>query len=82
MREIIIIDVYNITGVGTVVVAKVAQGSIKEGDSIQVGNKIAKITMIEKKHKRVSYAMENELVGIGLSGVDKREVKKGNYKII
>ena len=79
MGTLIINEVFTIVGIGVVVVARIIDGMIREGDEIIIGNKAAKVKSIEKKHKRMKYAVENELVGIALRGVDKSDIKRGRY---
>jgi translation elongation factor EF-Tu-like GTPase len=77
MGEILIEDIFTITGIGTVVVGRVVEGIIKVGDEIIVGNKVAKVAAIEKSHKMLNYATANEPIGIHLKDVSKNDVKPG-----
>ncbi len=76
-------DIFVITGRGTVITGRVARGTAKVGDTIQIigrnSKKInAEIISIEKYRKLQDIATIDENVGILLSGVEKDEVERGD----
>ena len=77
MGEILIEEVYHITGVGVVIVARIIDDMINVGDEVIIGNKITRVKAIEKHHKRWQNAMPNEIVGLQLTDISKNEVKRG-----
>ena len=75
-------DVFTISGIGTVVTGKVARGTVKTGDSIElvgINDRIirSKVKSIEMFRKTVTEAKEGETCGIVLSAVEKTDVSRG-----
>ncbi len=74
-------DVYNIKGVGIVVVGHVQNGTVFEGQTASVNGKPAKVRSIESHHQRLPQAMVGQDVGISLEGIDRTDVKKGDVLV-
>ncbi|NCQ52386.1 elongation factor Tu [archaeon] len=73
--------VYVITGRGTVVTGKIEQGTLKEGQEIELlGKDVKKTTClgIEMFHKLLSVAEVGDNVGILIKNIKKDQVSRGN----
>lgn len=74
---------YQITGHGTVVAGKVEQGTLKEGDSVQIvgldkPKKVAVVKSMEMHGEMIKdYARPGDDVGISLRGIEFKDVQKG-----
>lgn len=71
-------DVYNLKGVGIVVVGKIQSGEIYPGQRTSINGKEATAAIIEMHHKRLSVARTGDNVGINLKGIEKNDVKRGD----
>lgn len=71
-------DVFDIKGVGIIVVGQVQSGAISPGNRAQVSGKTAQIATIEAHHQRKESARAGENVGLNLKGINKNDVKKGD----
>ena len=87
--EMTIDDIYTIVGVGTVATGTVSGGMCREGEVAKVntsGNILeATITVIDvhtKERKPNGCAYKTEHVGLGLRGIAKEQLKKGDTVII
>jgi translation elongation factor EF-1alpha len=71
-------DVYNITGVGIVVVGEVVEGNIKPGYVSEVRGSQIEIKAIETNHKKMDIVVVSDKSGFILKGVYKSlDIKKG-----
>ena len=75
-------DVFTITGRGTVATGRVERGQIKMGDAVEIvglaeESKKSVITGIEMFRKLLDYAEAVDYVGTLLSGIDKKEIERG-----
>lgn len=74
-------SVHAITGRGTVVTGKVEQGSLKEGDQIDLVGKVKLTTTclgVEMFHKTMNNAIAGDNVGILLKNVKRDSIKRGH----
>ncbi|MCD6464137.1 translation elongation factor EF-1 subunit alpha [Candidatus Woesearchaeota archaeon] len=77
-------DVYNITGVGTVVVGRVETGVLKTNDKVIIvpgreGKGITgEVKSIEMHHEAMPKAEPGDNVGINIRGVGKKDVARGD----
>lgn len=76
-------DVFTITGRGTVIVGRVACGSVHTGETVILqrlngSTREVTITGIEKFRKVMECAKEGENVGILLRGITKNDIGKGD----
>ena len=79
-------DVFTITGRGTVVVGRVASGSVKVGDTVTLkrtnGSTITvTITAIEMFRKILQTAKEGDDVGLLLRGLTKADIGPGDMLV-
>lgn len=75
--EMPIVDVFTITGRGTVITGTVAYGSIALGDMIRIGDQEYACTGIEQFVNRMGRpAVVGENVGLLLRGAEKDEIMK------
>jgi elongation factor Tu len=77
-----IMDAFKITGRGTVMTGRVDTGSIAPGDAVCVpltsGETVAReVDGIERFRKMLERAEAGQFVGILVTGVDSKDVKKG-----
>jgi translation elongation factor EF-1alpha len=63
-------DVYNITGVGPVVVGCVTEGLLLKGMKTSVSGKVMTIKSMEMQHKSLSQANVGDNLGMAFSGGD------------
>ncbi|MBI2597980.1 MAG: hypothetical protein HYW50_02180 [Candidatus Diapherotrites archaeon] len=70
-------DVYNIKGVGIVVVGKVIDGALVPGQTAQVNGKKTTVKTIEAHHKRLAEAKVGQDIGVALSGVSREDFLPG-----
>lgn len=80
----IIEDVFFITGRGTVVTGKVAEGSFSVGDKVTVagGHSVETvITGIEQFRKHLDTVHKGDNAGILLRGVQKNQIARGDFII-
>ncbi|MFP4424765.1 MAG: hypothetical protein ACLFP2_06085 [Candidatus Woesearchaeota archaeon] len=68
MTIVTVKDVYEITGIGSVLVSSVKTGTLKLGMITNIEGKRLKVNSIEKKHAMVKEAYEGEECGITLKG--------------
>ncbi len=77
-------DVYNITGVGTVVVGRVETGVLKTNDKVIIvpgreGKGVTgEVKSIEMHHEALPKAEPGDNVGINIRGVGKKDVARGD----
>ena len=78
--ELMVEDVFSITGRGTVVTGRVTSGTIRVGDEVTIspGGIRTTVTGIEQFRKSLDYAEVGDNVGMVLSGVSREEVQRGN----
>lgn len=78
--ELIVEDVFTITGRGTVITGRVISGSVKVGDNVTIlpTGISTTVTGIEQFRKMLDYAQAGDNVGILLRGVAKEDVQRGN----
>ncbi len=72
-----VMGVYNITGVGTVAVGRVLEGTLYPGQRGFVNGKSMEIVSIEENHKRLKEAFQGQNIGINLSGAKRDDLQKG-----
>ena len=74
-----LMDIYQITGIGVVVVGNVTQGTLVPGMKIGINGKIMEIKSIQAKHKQLTQANEGMAIGISLRNGDRKilEMIKG-----
>ncbi|MDY6965436.1 MAG: GTP-binding protein [Halobacteriota archaeon] len=81
--QLYIDEVYQVSGVGTVVSGTVKQGHIKVGDNLNLGPSIegiftrVKVQSIEIHHYRVDEAKAGDIVGLALKGVKEFPLERG-----
>ncbi len=77
-------DVYNITGVGTVVVGRVETGVLKVGDKVVAvpGREgrgiVGEVKSIEMHHEAMQEAEPGDNIGINVRGFGKKDVARGD----
>ncbi len=76
-------DVFNIKGRGTVATGRIASGSLKVGDEVEIvrasgDRKRAIVAGLEMLHKKLSEARAGDNVGILLRDVSKSELQPGD----
>ena len=77
--EMIVEDVFTITGRGTVVTGKISAGQIKVGDIVTINNNITtRVTGIEAFRKHLDYACTGDNVGLLLEDVDRNMINKND----
>ncbi len=76
-----IVDVFRITGRGTIITGKVESGAIRVGDYITISsnNKVlkAEVIGIEMLRKSVNEAQEGDNIGLLLGGINKTKLQRG-----
>ena len=72
-----VMDIYNITGVGMVIVGKVVSGSITKTMTSIVNGKQISIKTMEAHHKQIEQANAGESVGIAIQGEGVSQIVKG-----
>jgi elongation factor Tu len=76
-----VVDVFTITGRGTVATGRMEQGKIKVGDEVELvgfgANKKTVATGLEMFRKLLDEAQAGDNIGVLLRGVDKEEVERG-----
>lgn len=70
---------FDVKGVGTVILGRVADGHIKKHDSIRIlpGDKDAEIRSIQKHDDDYDWAVKGDRVGLALKGVGAEELDRG-----
>lgn len=78
--ELTVVDVFTITGRGTVVTGRVDSGTIRVGDDVIIlpSGKNTSVIGIEMFRKSLDYAQTGDNVGILLRGVTKDDIQSGN----
>lgn len=72
-------DVFSITGRGTVVTGRVAEGEIHVGDTVCINERITSVvTGIEQFRAKKDYAVAGENIGLLLSNVSKNDIHQGD----
>jgi len=75
--NMIIEDVFTITGRGTVVTGKINSGSIKLGDNVKINNNInTRVIGIEMFRKKLDIAQAGDNVGLLLENVNRDMVNR------
>jgi elongation factor Tu len=78
--ELIVEDVFTITGRGTIVTGRVTRGMVRVGEEVVIlpsGIRTV-VTGIEQFRKSLDYAKEGDNAGILLRGVSREQVQRGN----
>ncbi len=70
-------DVFEISGLGIVVVGSVVSGVISPGQKVFVNGKMAVIKSVEAHHKQLKFANAGENIGINLLGIGRTDIQKG-----
>ncbi|PKM92288.1 MAG: translation elongation factor EF-1 subunit alpha [Euryarchaeota archaeon HGW-Euryarchaeota-1] len=72
-------DVYNIPGIGMVVVGKILSGTIVPNTKVVVvpGNVVGEVKTIEMHHKQLPKAIPGDNVGLNIKGVEKNQISRG-----
>jgi translation elongation factor EF-Tu-like GTPase len=78
--ELVVEDVFSITGRGTVVTGRVISGSIRVGENVTIlpSGMSTTVTGIEQFRKSLDYAQAGDNVGVLLRGVSREDVQRGN----
>lgn len=73
-------DVYNIKGVGTVVVGRVETGILRPGDKviIEPPHKEGEVKSIEMHHEPLKEAKAGDNIGVNIRGITKDDVDRGD----
>ena len=77
-------DVYEITGIGTVPVGKIATGTMKVGQKVLIlpgrtGTGVqGEIKTIEMHHEQLSSAEAGDNVGVNIRGIGKKDIARGD----
>lgn len=81
--ELVVEDVFSITGRGTVVTGRVSKGNIRVGDEVVISPSGVRtvITGIEQFRKMLDYAQEGDNVGLLLRGISREQVQRGNILV-
>ena len=81
--ELIVEDVFTITGRGTVITGRVISGSVRVGDNVTIlpTGISTTVTGIEQFRKMLDYAQEGDNVGLLLKGISREQVHRGNILI-
>jgi len=73
-----VMDIFDIKGVGVIIVGEVISGVVKNRSKANVNGKMYTVGSIEMKHKRYDEALKGEKVGIRLENISKGDVKRGD----
>ena len=78
--ELIVEDVFSITGRGTVITGRVISGSVRVGDNVTIlpSGISSTVTGIEQFRKTLDFAQAGDNVGMLLRGVAREDIQKGN----
>ena len=78
--ELVVEDVFSITGRGTVITGRVSSGTVRVGDNVTIltSGINTTVTGIEMFRKSLDYAEAGDNVGILLRGVSRDDVQRGN----
>lgn len=81
--ELVIEDVFMITGRGTVVTGRVTRGIIRVGDEVVISPSGIRtvVTGIEQFRKSLDYAQEGDNAGILLRGISRDQVHRGDMLV-
>ncbi len=73
-------DVYNIKGVGTVIVGRVETGVLRPGDKviIEPAHKEGEVKSIEMHHEPLNEAKAGDNIGVNVRGINKDDVDRGD----
>ena len=73
-------DVYNIKGVGTVPVGKIASGVMKPNDKVIImpENTVTEVKSIEMHHEQLESARPGDNIGFNLRKVGSKDIKRGS----
>ncbi|MDO8625595.1 MAG: hypothetical protein Q7R47_05920 [Candidatus Diapherotrites archaeon] len=71
-------NVFQITGVGIVLVGQLIQGTLSEGQKGTVNGRQIQIKSIEKNHERHPTYSGLDAVGVNITGIQKNELKSGD----
>ena len=76
MQSVVYIqEVFNITGIGAVLVGNVKSGTLKIGMKLRINGKNMTVKTIEKHHEKLQVAHEGDNIGFALSGGDYNSLK-------
>ena len=72
-------DVYRISGYGTVVTGKIISGVLRSGTRIKLSSISYPIDWIsiEMHHQELEYARAGDIVGVNITGIDIKKVRRG-----
>ena len=73
MSSFIIEDAYYITGIGTILVGRVASGDLRPGMKSRVNDRVIAIKSIEQHHSQLSVARVGDNVGISIKQLSSDE---------
>ena len=80
--EIVVTGTMDISGVGTVVTARITDGVLGKKDSLRFENgETAEVETIELHHSEVEKAEEGNVVGLELAGVDLSRLSEGEKAV-
>lgn len=76
--ELVVTGTMKISGVGTVVTARITDGMLRKGDRLSFEDgTTAEVETIELHHNEVEKAEEGNVVGLELSGIDASYIAEG-----
>lgn len=70
-------DVFDIKGVGIVLVGRILSGTLMPGQMAVVNGKTSEIKSIEAHHQQLAFAPAGTNVGMCLKGINKADLQKG-----
>lgn len=72
--------VFTMAGFGTVVTGTLAEGSLRTGDEMEVvpGGRVTRIRGLQRHNQKVEVAGPGSRVAVNLSGVEKKDVARGD----
>ncbi|MEM5811783.1 MAG: hypothetical protein QW641_00115 [Candidatus Aenigmatarchaeota archaeon] len=66
MAKVIVQDVYDVIGLGNIVLCYIKEGTLRVGMVTKYKNYVLRVAMIESKNERKEYAEEKEFCGVKL----------------
>ena len=80
--EIVVTGMMDVSGVGTVVTARITDGVLGKKDSLRFeSGETAEVETIELHHSEVEKAEEGNVVGLELAGVDLSRLSEGEKAV-
>jgi selenocysteine-specific elongation factor len=70
--------VFTLRGIGTVATGTLWSGSIGEGDELQVGERSVRVRSVQVHDSAVARAEAGQRVAVGLPGVERAELRRGD----